>query len=280
MSGAMKPTANAGARTGSVETDGDALFYEVRGDGPPLLMIHGGVVDASVFASAAQLLADQFTVITYDRRGYSRSSRREPRNFEICQQSRDALAILHAEGHAAARVFGNSGGAVIGLELARRHPDAVTLLVAHEPPVMRVLPNADEVLTAFARVHLTTWEEGPEAGMQHFAALTLIPHTEDDRAATDPEDFARIRGNIEFFLKQEMLPFSAYAPDITTLRANGARIVLAVGELSQDKSYGQTVPILAEQLGSPLALFPGHHNSYLGMAEAWTAVLRQVLGNG
>lgn len=276
----MGQAGEPGLRSGRVETEGDALYYEVRGAGPPLLLIHGGVLDAGGFAPAARLLARDFTVITYDRRGYSRSTRRDPQNFEIGQQARDAVALLRAEGHASAIIFGNSGGAIIGLEMARSHPEAVALLVAHEPPVMRVLPNADEVLTAFARVYLTTWEEGPEAGMRLFGALNAIPRTDADRAALDPEDVARTRGNIAFFLKQEMLPFANYMPDSETIRKHGVRVVLAAGEQSRDRSHGQTAPIVAEQLGCPFVVFPGHHTSYLGMPEPWTVALRGVIGDG
>lgn len=263
-------------RTGRVETESDELYYEVRGRGEPLLMIHGGIVDASSFRAAAELLAADYTVITYDRRGYSRSTRRDPQNFEVGQQARDAVAILHATGHASALIVGNSGGAIVGLEMAKSQPHAVAALVAHEPPVMRVLPNADQLLAEYATISHAAWTEGPDRAMQLFSALNPMPRTESDAAALLPEDMARIRGNIEFFVRYEMPPFAIYKPDVATIAWNGVPVALGVGELSREQSYGQTAPIVAEQLGCPLIIFPGHHTSFLGLSAAWAAVLREA----
>ena len=267
-------------RIGYVATEGDTLYYEVRGAGPPLLMIHGGVIDASGFAPAADLLAADYTVITYDRRAYSRSTKRDPQNFEVGQQARDAVAILRAAGFGEARVVGNSGGAIIGLEMAKSQPQEVTALVAHEPPVFRVLPEADQLETEYARVYLSAWTEGPQPAMQRFSALNQIPRSEADSAAVSPADMERARGNVEFFIKREMLPFASYKPDVAAIRDNGVAVVLGVGELSREQSYGRTAPIVAGQLGCPLVVFPGHHTSFLGMADAWVATLRQVMGDG
>ncbi|MFF1644665.1 alpha/beta fold hydrolase [Streptomyces sp. NPDC058240] len=53
-------------------------------------------------------------------------------------------AIVDALGADSADVFGSSGGAVTGLALVARHPARVRTLVAHEPPVMELLPDAVE----------------------------------------------------------------------------------------------------------------------------------------
>lgn len=128
--------------SGLVKTEGDELYYEVRGEGEPLLMIPGGNGDAGFYTSVADILADEFRVITYDRRGNSRSTRNEPKNFEVSQQARDAVAVLEAVGHPSAYVFGNSGGAIFALEMAARHPQAVKAMIVHEPPVIRLLPDS------------------------------------------------------------------------------------------------------------------------------------------
>src|SRR5262249_57720895 len=99
--------------TGRVATEGDEIYYEVRGQGPALLMIPGGGGDAGFFSPVADLLADEYKVITYDRRGNSRSTRREPQNFEISQQGRDAVAVLRAVGETAAPVFANTAGPLL-----------------------------------------------------------------------------------------------------------------------------------------------------------------------
>ena len=140
-----------------------------------MLMIPGGMGDAGVYTFVAEILANEYRVITYDRRGQSRSTRNDPANFEISQQSRDAAAVLDAVGERSAIVFGSSSGAVIGLELARREPQRVRALIAHEPPVLRMLPDADEWLALIAEVYGTTLREGKEKGLQKFMESIVMP---------------------------------------------------------------------------------------------------------
>lgn len=92
-------------RTGRVTTEGDDLFYEVRGKGHPLLMIAPGGGDGWQYALVAEILADEYKVITYDRRANGRSTMNDPLNFEISQQSRDALAVLRTVGEKSAFVL-------------------------------------------------------------------------------------------------------------------------------------------------------------------------------
>jgi pimeloyl-ACP methyl ester carboxylesterase len=262
--------------TGRVATEGDELYYEVRGEGPALLMISGGIGDAGHYSLVGDILSDQYRVIAYDRRGNSRSTRRDPQNVEIGQQARDAMAVLRAAGHESAYVFGNSGGAVIGLELARSHPAAVEALVAHEPPVLRVLPDAHEWMARFAQLHLTAWGGDPDKAVADFLATTAIPPSVYEHMSAD--FVARIAGNREFFIRSELIPFSSYSPDTAAIAQNGVKVVMAAGQATLDAAayYGLTAPIVAERLGCDMVPFPGHHLSYMDMPADWAATLRTV----
>src|SRR6476620_5856844 len=113
-------------KTDTLTVPGATLYYEVRGAGPTLLLICGGVYDAAGYAGLAGQLADRYTVVTYDRRGNSRSpldSPPETQRIEV--HADDAHRVLAAVGDDPAYVFGNSSGAMIGLELAARHPEQV-----------------------------------------------------------------------------------------------------------------------------------------------------------
>ena len=102
-----------------VITEGAEIYCERRGNGPPLLLlIHGAMEDAGFYSSAADILAEKFTVVSYDRRCNSRSSGNRNVDMTVAQQARDAASVINAMGVDKAIVVGRSGGAVIGLELA------------------------------------------------------------------------------------------------------------------------------------------------------------------
>ncbi len=126
----------APTRTATLSVPGAQLSYELRGMGPALLLMPGGPADAGVFGPIAPHLVPHYTVVTYDPRGLGHSPLEGPvdddRIVEVLAD--DAHRLLAAVTTDKACVFANSGGAVIGLELAARHPEQIQTLVAHEPP--------------------------------------------------------------------------------------------------------------------------------------------------
>lgn len=263
--------------SGRVTTEGDELYYEVYGHGEPLLMISGGGGDAGFYAFVAEILADEYQVITYDRRGNSRSTRNAPANFEVSQQARDAVAVLKAAGHESALVFGNSGGAIIALEMARNHPEAVKVVVVHEPPTVRVLPDAEKWRRFFAGIYRTAFTLGYNLAMFRFILSLAIPF---GAAGKVPKEVAtRNAQNQEFLIKHELIPAGNYLPDVETIRRNGVKVFMAAGAttLAKRAYYGRTAPILADLLGCEMVTFPGHHISFFDMPAEWAAALRSVL---
>jgi pimeloyl-ACP methyl ester carboxylesterase len=262
-------------KTGWVQTEGDKLYYEDRGRGRPLLMISGGGGDAGFYGAVASMLADEFRVITYDRRANSRSTRNEPQNFEVSQQARDALAVLHAVGEQSALIFGNSGGAVIALEIAKIRPQAVQLAIVHEAPTVRLLPDAHKWTRFFAACYATAFRFGPHVAMLRFALSTGIPRS---ALRAVPHDVAqRLSGNFDFFVKHEMVAFTNYKPDFDKLRS--ASIVASAGKWTLERKlfYGRTALVLADQVGCDMIPLPGNHLSYLDRPREWADELRVIL---
>ena len=123
------------------------------------------------FTPLAEVLARDHTVVTTDPRGIANSALDDPQQDSTPQlRADDVAAILDDIGADSADVFGSSGGAVTGLALASRHPMRVRTLVAHEPPVVELLPDAaaqrattDDIIETFRR-------EGLAAAMGKFMA--------------------------------------------------------------------------------------------------------------
>jgi pimeloyl-ACP methyl ester carboxylesterase len=274
-----------------VTTEGDELYYEVRGHGSPLLMIPGGGGDGGSYSAVADILSDKFKVITYDRRGNAHSTMNDPQNFEISQQSRDAVAVLRAAGETSAFVFGNSSGAVIALDMAKTQPEAVRAIVAHEPPLARVHSNAKKWQRFFAGVYFTAFRFGATLAMLRFAfgirffldfsfreALKAARTARKAREKSQ-EHFLDQKVVTDFFLKQELLPVTNYLPDVEMIKKNEVKVYMAAGRRSLDKKrfYAQTAQILAERLRCQLATFPGHHASFVDMPDEFAATLLSVL---
>jgi pimeloyl-ACP methyl ester carboxylesterase len=267
-------------RIGSVTTEGDELYYEVRGHGLPLLMIPGGSGDGRIYSFVADILSNEYMVITYDRRANASSTRNNPQNFEISQQSRDAVAVLRAAGESSAFVFGCSSGAIIALDMAKTQPQAVRAAVVHEPPTVRVLPDSEKWLSYFASLYHGSFQFGGIISLLRFVWMLGLPLITAMRKMDLPHESASKRAaDDEFFLKQELIPVINYKPDINLIKQNGVKVFMAVGKwtLDHQKVYGRTAPILAEMLGCELVIFPGHHVSYVDMPNEWAAVLRSVL---
>lgn len=270
-----------------VMSEGDEIYYEVRGQGQPLLLIPGGGGDGWWYTPIAELLADEYKVITYDRRANARSTMNFPQNFEISQQSRDAVAVLHAAGEQSAFVFGNSSGAVIALDMAKTQPQAVRAVIVHEPPLATVHPNAKKWQRFFASVNLTAFQFGASIAALRFAlgvGLPLQASINGSKALKlHIEKYNEVRisdkDTTDVLIKQELLPVTNYSPDIESIKKNGVRVFMANGKMSVEKKrfYAETAPILAEKLGCEMVSFPGHHISFFDMPDEWASIMRSVL---
>jgi pimeloyl-ACP methyl ester carboxylesterase len=273
------------------------IAYDVRGplptaDGrPPLLMI-GQPMDAAGFATLASHFPDR-TVVTYDPRGLGRSTRKDGRvDNAPTVQADDVHAVIEALGAGPVEMFASSGGAVTALALVSAHPDDVITLVAHEPPLIPVLPDAAAAERARAGVRDAYEANGSGAGMAAFIAMTswhgeftdeyfaqpapdpaaLGMRTDDDGSRDDP------------LLSDRSWAVSSYRPDVAALAAAPTRIVIAVGEESEGVFTGRTAVGTAELLGQQATVFPSHHGGFLGgefgyagQPEAFARRLRDVL---
>ncbi|GAA0720969.1 alpha/beta fold hydrolase [Dactylosporangium roseum] len=269
-------------KTETLTVPGATVYYEVRGSGPVLLLICGGVYDAEGFAGLADGLADSRTVVTYDRRGNSRSPLDGPPAMQSVEEhADDAYRLLAAVGvteHEPAEVFGNSSGATIALELAARHPELVRTVVAHEPPVFELLPDFDRFRTLTRRVEETYRQAGWGAAMGVLGEGMGEGH-HDAGEPPSPEFAARMQKNMEFFVGYEVPPVGAYLPDLEALRSGATRVVPAVGAASTGEPPNRAGLELATRLDTTAEVFPGGHGGF-GDAANFGPKLREVLDRG
>ena len=283
--------------THMLATDEAEIAYDVDGPlptahgRPPLLMI-GQPMSAGGFATLASYFPDR-TVVRYDPRGLGRSTRKDGRvDHSPTVQAEDVHAVIEALGAGPVDMFASSGGAVTALALVAAHPDDVLILVAHEPPLIPVLPDADAAERARAGFRDAYEAKGSGAGMAAFMAMaSWRGEFTDEYFAQPPADPAAFGMPTEDdgsrddpLLSDRSWAVSGYRPDVDALAAAPTRIVVAIGEESEGTFTGRTAVATAELLGQQATVFPSHHGGFLGgefgyagQPEAFARRLHDVL---
>ncbi|HEY3843434.1 MAG TPA: alpha/beta hydrolase [Acidimicrobiales bacterium] len=260
----------------TLDVPGARLHYDVQGSGPVLMLV-GHPMDAAGFATIAPLLADSYTVVTYDPRGFARSTIEDPdQDAEPDLLADDVRRVLEAVGQVPAHVFGSSGGAVTGLALVARYPDHVETLVAHEPPVALLLPEAEEARAGMHEMYDTYRDRGISAAWASFASFTGMNMRPQD-GADPPPPSAEAMASSERFFGHGLLPIALYQPDFSALQAAPTRVMVAGGAASKGEFAQRTAAALAERLGNPLIEFPGGHAGFVTEPEDFAAVLHRTL---
>lgn len=282
------------ATTRTLQSPGATITYDVRpgGDGsqPPLMLI-GSPMGAAGFTSLASHFPER-TIVTYDPRGAERSTKDDPSTESNPDQHADDIHRIIQEVGGPVDLFASSGGAVNALALVAAHPEDVRTLIAHEPPLAAILPDAESAKAAVRAISDTYQQRGFGAGMAHFIAITghrgEFPDDIGQQPAPDPAQFGMPTeddgSRTDVMLYQNIIGTTHYQPDFEALRAAPTRIVVAAGVESEGTMASRGAYAVAKELGSEVAVFPSHHGGFLGGEygypgdpDAFAARLREVL---
>jgi pimeloyl-ACP methyl ester carboxylesterase len=283
--------------THTLQTAEADIVYDVHGplptaEGRPPLFMIAQPMDASGFAALASHFPDR-TVVTYDPRGLGRSTRKDGGvDNAPTVQAEDVHAVIEALGAGPVEMFASSGGAVTAFALVAAYPDDVTTLVAHEPPLIQVLPDAAAAERARTGFRDAYEAKGWGAGMATFIAMTSWRGEFTDeyfaQPAADPTQFGMPTeddgSRDDPLLSDRSSAITSYRPDVDALAAAPTRVVMAVGEESMGTFTGRATVATAELLGQQATVFPSHHGGFLGgefgyagQPEAFARKLREAL---
>ncbi|MDO4621912.1 MAG: alpha/beta hydrolase [Eubacteriales bacterium] len=242
-----------------LEKEDVSLYYEVTGSGEPLILIHGVIVDSELYKAAAELLGRYYTVITFDRRGNSRSTCKGERHFSMDEQIEDVRDLMDHLQIDSAYIFGASAGAVIGQYFLIRYPERVKHLIMFEPAVLGEMAEeipevkqwVDEMMERIGKRKYTT------------AILKFAQHINsfDSRSPRrTPEISRREMGNHEYALTQEFPGMLQYHPDRAAFESMRDKITISAGEKSEGTVYYHAAVHIANDLGKEPVYYPGYHN--------------------
>jgi pimeloyl-ACP methyl ester carboxylesterase len=263
-----------------VTVNGTELYYEVRGTGPPVLLIMAATGDGGHFDALAGLLADEFMVVSYDRRGNGRSP--APPGWQTTspqEQADDAAGLLQALGTGPAAVFGTSSGGNFTLGLLIRHPGWVRGAIFHEPGLYALADDFDAVrapVRALAQEALAAG--GPPAAVQRLWCYLAGPDGWDRLAPALRE---RLRATADTLFGVELGTYELYLPDDEDLEAIAVPVLLLVSEDSLP-FFAEIAGRFGRLLGVDVATTPGTHATYHEhpheLADIVRPFLRQVSG--
>lgn len=141
------PSSRRTPHSGTVRTNGQELYYEIHGDGPPLVLVMGIGYDSSLWTlQQVPALSTRFRVVLLDNRDAGRSSRAD-HPYDIADMADDLAGLLDALDIPRAHLLGLSMGSMIGIEFALRHADRLDRLVLAGPNASPARSTVDPIST-------------------------------------------------------------------------------------------------------------------------------------
>lgn len=261
-----------------LEVPGATIYYEVHGEGPPLVLIPGGRGTAEVFRAVLPHLAARHTTVVLDRRGFSRSTLAGPQDGDKLDKDVDDIhRLIQALGIGPAAVFGSSSGAVVALRLLASHPDAIRVMIAHEPAAVSLIPDDGHWVDFFARMYAVYRKRGMA---EAYAMFRDHGFAEVDRqamkASVNLQDDQTLANSTHWF-ENELRQYTAVRLDVAAFEGLSEKFVAAAGEASVGFPTYEVARLLAEQTGTPLLAFPDGHIGYATSPAGFGRVLVEAL---
>lgn len=267
--------------TGMLPLADAELYFEVRGAGPTLVIAQSGEGDANRTEALVQRLEPDFTVVTYDRRGLSRSVNHASR-VSIATHADDVARLLEHVTDGPATMLGCSIGATIGLHLAAVAPSRLTTLIAHEPISPWLLPaparaqqqeEIDEILRIY-RDH--GWRAALPPMMR---ALGIDPTGQEREPGVDLPPLTPARAaNLDHLLSCDMPAARDADLDVEALRRTPVQIVPAVGTSTPVQVFDYQCAVqLGTALSVPVQQLPGGHNGSITHPHGYGEEVRRLL---
>jgi pimeloyl-ACP methyl ester carboxylesterase len=265
---------------GNLEVPGARLHYETYGCGPLLLMVPGANGSADAFKGVADSLAAQYTVVTYDRRGFSHSLLDGPQDYDrrLETDADDVWRLIEHLNHEPAIVFGSSSGAIVALELLTRHASVVGTLVPFEPPAVRQLADGQKWLDFFSSTYDLYRQSGPQMALHKFREQAFAESDRQVMAHTmDHHDRAGMVANAMYWFEHELRQYPAVDLHLDALKEHADRIMLAVGRESRGYPAYEVNVELAKELGKNMIELPGGHLGFVSQPAEFARELGETL---
>jgi pimeloyl-ACP methyl ester carboxylesterase len=224
-------------------------------------------------------LAVHYTVVTYDRRGFSRSSLEGPQDYEqrLETDAADVRRLIEHLSDEPATVFGTSSGGVVVLEVLTRHPAVVRTLVPYEAAALRQLPEGQQWVDFCFPVYDLYRHSGLQPALEQFRVRLFAESDRQLMARALDLKNGEIRANATYWFERELRPYPAVNLDLDALQGYAERIMPAVGRESRGYPAYEVTVELAQKLGRDVIELPGGHAGYVAHPAEFARELVQAL---
>lgn len=276
-------TSNPKTETGMVDVNGASLYYEMRGSGDAVLLIHGFTLDTRMWDDQFAELSKSYKVLRFDQRGHGKSSgvRGSDGTAIMFSQSEDVLGVLDAFQIDKAHIVGLSLGGCVAYEFALGHPDRVQTLTVIDSAWHYDANRMSEFQTRIVG-YITTGGMDLEAGLRAWMGDALfVPASKNAAVKAKLEEIVMVghlaQGSGSFFAN----PLSATAPDPlaeTHLSDLKMPTLVLVGALDDPEFVGHADFIAGEVSGSEKLVIDGSgHMSTMEKPDDVNQALKKFL---
>ena len=262
-----------------LDVPGARLYYETRGSGPLLVMVPGAAGHGDSFAMVAQHLAARYAVVTYDRRGFSRSRLDGPQDYahRLATETDDVRRLIEHLGDEPAIIFGTSSGGIVALDVLARHPAVVRTVVPYEPAAISELSDAQRWIEFFHHIYDRYRTSGIQAARTEFRARAFSSADGQAMGRGDAMNSEYAHANAVYWFEHELRQYPAVKLDIGALAAYADRIVLASGRESHGQPCYEVNVVLGKRLGLEVVEMSGGHVGFATHPAEFADELVRVL---
>lgn len=248
------------------------LYCNIQGSGTPLILIHGAGCDSDFFEDVSNLLSKYYKVITYDRRGYSRSNGTIENDF-FNDSIEDLLEIIQQlVSNEKVILVGCSAGALIAMKFGEKHPELTSMIIAHEPPFLNLLPNNHSAIEILNKVNefVNIKKYGRAANR-----FLLLMEEEDNSKIKSEESLIREEKNMKYFMQYEFK--ATFDKDLDFKFNNTLNIIIGAGDAHRNNYHYIYAKEFTEKNDISFVHFPGKHNCAYNLPLEFASAIHGII---
>lgn len=233
------------------------------GSGPPVMLVHGSVTGGEDTWAQQRPLAERWSLVVVDRRGYYPNPPAEAEDFEV--DAGDITELLNEPTH----LVGHSYGGVVSLLAAARRPEMVRSLTVNEPPAFGLCPDHPAV-KPFVDQLVDFWAHGPSDAGEFLRAFV----SQVGGGVSLPDPLPPPLAQNAQVLRNERPPMEAEIPLGTLRDAPFPKLVVSGGHSA---AFDAVCDVLERELGAERAVVTGAGHSVQRTGSPYNDVLERFL---